>query len=127
MQNIGWVMQVIHVVTSVQVVIGMPSSEKVAGWLGVFSINGDCQFTLEPDEGIEVYAQFNPKDARAYETTIPVFVHGDLEKPHLVLEVSGIGVFPKLTFDISEVVLPQVTPEYGIADLISLITYQPKC
>jgi hypothetical protein len=91
-----------------QVAIGAPSSEKLPGCFGVFSIDGDCLYSLGPDEGIEIHAQFNPKDSRGYEAVIPLFVHGDLEKPHLLLELSGVGLYPKLAFDSSEVVLPPV-------------------
>jgi hypothetical protein len=46
--------------------------------------------------------------ARAYEASVPVFIHGDTSKPHLSLELAGTGRFPRLTFDSPEVLLPPV-------------------
>lgn len=44
-----------------------------------------------------------------------MFIHGDQSKPHLLIEVAGSGQFPRLTFDVPEVVLPPVSKCTGIA------------
>lgn len=40
---------------------------------------------------------------------IPVYTHGNLDTPHLHLEANGTGKYPKLTFDVPEVMLPPVS------------------
>ena len=57
--------------------------------------------------------------SRPYEGSIPVFIHGDNSQPHLAVEVSGSGRFPRLTFDVPEVVLPPVGTRDGRAASIA--------
>ncbi|KAI8473771.1 MAG: hypothetical protein J3K34DRAFT_497953 [Monoraphidium minutum] len=92
----------------IQVSFGVPSSEKQPGCLGVFVLEPPGPFVLAPEEGAGVTLRFTPRDARPYEATIPIFIHGDTSAPHLVLELAGVGRFPRLTFETTEVVLPAV-------------------
>lgn len=60
---------------------------------------------------------------RSYEGTIPVFIHGDTSQPHLAVEVSGQGRFPRLTFDVPEVVLPPVS----VANVVQATSIARAC
>lgn len=59
-------------------------------------------------EMVGVQVRFCPRDSRAYEATIPVYLDGDTSRPYLTIEVHGVGQYPRLTFDCRECLLPPV-------------------
>jgi hypothetical protein len=52
---------------------------------------------------------FCPRDSRAYDAQLPLYLNGDTSKPYLQLEVAGQGLHPRLGFDVRECVLPPVS------------------
>ena len=63
---------------------------------------------LAPGEESAVKVEFTPREDKAYEIQVPVYLDGDHSKPYLYVEVSGSGRHPRLFFDRGEVVLPAV-------------------
>ncbi len=60
-------------------------------------------------EILQITVQFTPRDGRSYETTVPLYLDGDLSKPYVMIEVVGAGQHPRLTFDVRECLLPPVS------------------
>ena len=52
--------------------------------------------------------RFTPRDAKAYEGTLAVYLDGQRATPYMQLELQGQGQYPRLTFDVRECVLPPV-------------------
>ena len=60
---------------------------------------------------MEIEVTFLPQEAREYRAEVPLFLDGepiDTSKPYLIFALMGSGLFPQLTFDTREVVLPVV-------------------
>ena len=83
---------------------GSAASDNLSG---VFAIN-PTTLVVGTGDMVGVSVLFTPRDARAYEATIPVYLDGDLSAAYLSLEVTGAGQFPRLSFDQRECVLPPV-------------------
>lgn len=65
-------------------------------------------------EMVGVTIQFCPRDGKAYEAVIPLYLAGEREQgPYMTLEVAGQGQHPRLTFDVREVLLPPVGARGG--------------
>ena len=74
---------------------------------GVFTMSPPS-LIVDAGEMIGLAVQFTPRDGRAYEATIPVYIDNDLTTAYLTLEVSGSGQYPRLSFDVRECVMPPV-------------------
>jgi len=98
-----------------QVAVGAPcSTTAAASCRGVFTLEGiDCGaaifVALSPEELLEFAVRFTPMEAKVYEATLPVFLDGDASTPYLQLHLAGAGMLPRLTFDVTECVLPAVS------------------
>jgi len=51
---------------------------------------------------------FLPDDAKAYSCVLPLYLDENRDRPYLLLTVKGTGIFPHLTFDRPEVLMPVV-------------------
>ncbi|GBG28496.1 Cilia- and flagella-associated protein 65 [Hondaea fermentalgiana] len=63
---------------------------------------------LQPGDTCMVKVGFLPSGEEQYCVSLPIFIDEDREREYLSLELVGMGVYPKLRFDTSEVVLPTV-------------------
>jgi hypothetical protein len=67
--------------------------------------------TLAPGESQDIEVSFLPQEAREYRAEVPLFLDGasaSSSKPYLTFTLLANGLFPQLTFDTREVVLPVV-------------------
>ncbi|GLI64998.1 hypothetical protein VaNZ11_008424 [Volvox africanus] len=79
-------------------------------------VKGIYTMDLTPMQPLEVGAQemvgvqlrFCPRDSRAYEALIPVYLDDTTDEPYLHIEVQGVGQYPRLSFDMRECLLPPV-------------------
>ena len=63
---------------------------------------------LEPGEARTVKVSFWPDSPGEFEADMPIFLDGDTDRPYITLRLKGEGIYPKLSFDVDEVVLPPV-------------------
>lgn len=63
---------------------------------------------LEPGDTCMVRIGFLPHEEEQYAVSLPIYLDENHDKEYLFLELVGVGVFPKLRFDTSEVILPTV-------------------
>ncbi|KXZ50888.1 hypothetical protein GPECTOR_14g137 [Gonium pectorale] len=77
---------------------------------GVFAMDllPGAPLVIGGQEMVGVQLRFCPRDSRAYEALIPVYLDGNVEQPYLNVEVSGLGQYPRLSFDVRECLLPPV-------------------
>lgn len=73
----------------------------------VFSVEPQA-LTIAPGEMMAITIQFTPRDNKAYESSIPLFLQPDNTHPYISIELLGQGRHPKLAFDVRECVLPPV-------------------
>jgi hypothetical protein len=66
-------------------------------------------FSIGPDEDVSFVVRFSPTEARLYEACVPVFLDGDKSAPYMLVQLSGTGTLPRLTFNVAECVLPVVS------------------
>lgn len=103
---------------ALQVAVGVPNMhEDCAGCLGVYTIESldamSWPIVLEPEEGFGVLVRFNPRDARSYQATLPIYIDGNNILPYLEISLSGMGMLPQLTFSVAECVLPPVSGSFN--------------
>lgn len=51
---------------------------------------------------------FLPDDAKSYSCVLPLYLDDNRDRPYLLVTVKGTGIFPHLTFDRPEVIMPVV-------------------
>jgi hypothetical protein len=66
------------------------------------------QGTLQEYEEIEIKAIFNPYKAGEFEQGANLYLDNNRSKVHMKIKLKGEGIFPKITFDRREVILPVV-------------------
>jgi len=66
------------------------------------------KLNIKPDFTEEIKVQFCPRDWKTYETRMPVYLGGDKTRPYMMLEITGQGQHPRLSFDVRECLLPPV-------------------
>ena len=63
---------------------------------------------LEPGEARTVKVSFWPDCPGEFEADMPIFLDGDTDRPYITVRLKGEGIYPKLSFDCAEVVMPPV-------------------
>lgn len=63
---------------------------------------------LEPGEACTVKVSFWPDCPGEFEADMPIFLDGNTERPYITVRLKGEGIYPKLSFDVGEVVMPPV-------------------
>lgn len=63
---------------------------------------------LEPESSTKVKISFIPEGPDTHGVVLPIYLDGNHERPYLELQLDGIGVYPRLRFDMEEFVLPPV-------------------
>jgi len=71
---------------------------------------------LEPGEARTVKVSFWPDSPGEFEADMPIFLDGDIDRPYITVRLKGEGIYPKLSFDVDEVVMPPVP--LGIASTV---------
>ena len=57
---------------------------------------------------MEIRAVFNPYKSGCFEQQAELFIDEDLEKSQISIRLKGEGLFPRITFDRREIILPIV-------------------
>jgi len=65
--------------------------------------------SLGPDEALGFTVRFSPTEAREYHACVPVYLDGSKAVPYMLVQLTGTGTLPRLTFDVAECVLPMVS------------------
>jgi hypothetical protein len=65
--------------------------------------------SLGPDESLGFSVRFSPTEARLYEACVPVYLGNSRAAPYMLVQLTGTGTLPRLTFDVAECVLPLVS------------------
>eukprot|EP00698_Gefionella_okellyi_P007756 TRINITY_DN1898_c0_g1_i1.p1 TRINITY_DN1898_c0_g1~~TRINITY_DN1898_c0_g1_i1.p1 ORF type:complete len:2231 (+),score=540.36 TRINITY_DN1898_c0_g1_i1:707-6694(+) len=73
---------------------------------GIFRVEPK-EGSLEPGQSAEIRVIFTPRDSVVYTARIPSYING-ADQVYMELEISGTGIYPMLTFDKREVMLPIV-------------------
>ncbi|KAK9828703.1 hypothetical protein WJX72_001600 [[Myrmecia] bisecta] len=92
---------------SLQFEFGPASSDSAEGCRGVFSVEPKAA-TLVQGASCTARILFSPKDDRSYSARLPLFLDGNLAQAYLEIDLKGEGQYPRLTFDVNEVILPAV-------------------
>jgi hypothetical protein len=66
------------------------------------------QGVLKMNEDIEIQASFNPYKEGIFEQGANLYLDGNKKKVHMKIKLKGEGIFPKITFDRREIILPTV-------------------
>ncbi|PRP78761.1 hypothetical protein PROFUN_00934 [Planoprotostelium fungivorum] len=74
---------------------------------GIFQIE-PRKGTLEPRQCASVRVSFYPREREIYQATVPIHLDNKRERVLFEFEVRGEGIYPMITFDTREVVLPIV-------------------
>lgn len=64
--------------------------------------------SLGTDEALSFAVRFSPSEAKVYEACVPVYLDGSKAAPYMLVQLTGTGTLPRLTFDVQECVLPLV-------------------
>lgn len=83
------------------------SAYAVEGWAD--TKQSAAFVSLEADEELQFSVRFSPSEARVYEAVVPVYLDGCRAAPYMLVQLSGTGTLPRLTFDVAECVLPMVS------------------
>jgi hypothetical protein len=78
--------------------------------------------TLSPDEELGFTVRFTPREARVYEAVVPVYLDGCKSVPYMLVQLTGTGRLPRLTFDVADCVLPMVS-----AVCLSCVAFTQLC
>lgn len=70
--------------------------------------------SLGPEESLGFSMRFSPTEARLYEACVPVYLGDSRASPYMLVQLTGIGTLPRLTFDVAECVLPLVSLSLAI-------------
>lgn len=65
--------------------------------------------SLGPEESLGFSVRFSPTEARLYEACVPVYLGDSRAAPYMLVQLTGTGTLPRLTFDVAECVLPLVS------------------
>lgn len=65
--------------------------------------------SLGPEESLGFSVRFSPTEARLYEACVPVYLDDSTAAPYMLVQLTGTGTLPRLTFDVAECVLPLVS------------------
>ena len=63
---------------------------------------------LEPGESRTLRLAFLPEQDSETTVTLPLYVDGKKDRPYLNVHIRGTGMYPRLCFDVPEVVMPTV-------------------
>jgi hypothetical protein len=63
---------------------------------------------LAPGESRTIRVTYLPCEARVTDVSVPVYLDGDKSKPYLSVQCTGSGIYPHLSFDKDDVILPVV-------------------
>jgi hypothetical protein len=86
--------------------VAASSAYAVEGW----DTRASAAFvTLGPDEELRFTVRFTPREARVYEAVVPIYLDGSKSAPYMLVQLTGTGMLPRLTFDVADCVLPMVS------------------
>lgn len=86
---------------------GPPGGPEVKG-IYTLDLPFHTSIDMPAQEMQSLQLRFCPRDSLCYEATIPIYLNGDTSKPYLIMEVTGQGQHPRLSFDVRECILPPV-------------------
>jgi len=64
--------------------------------------------SLQPGEQVEIKAVFNPYKDGTFEQCAELYIDDNLDKSQISIRLKGEGLFPRITFDRREIILPIV-------------------
>lgn len=86
--------------------VAVSSAFAVEGW----DTRASAAFvTLGRDEELGFTVRFTPREARMYEAVVPIYLDGSKSAPYMLMQLTGTGMLPRLTFDVADCVLPMVS------------------
>jgi hypothetical protein len=63
---------------------------------------------LEEGQEIQIKAVFNPYKTGEFQQFANLYLDGNMKVSHIRIKLTGEGIFPKITFDRREIILPTV-------------------
>ena len=66
------------------------------------------QGVLEEGQEIQIKAVFNPYKTGEFQQFANLYLDGNMKVSHIRIKLTGEGIFPKITFDRREIILPTV-------------------
>jgi len=92
-----------------------PNKEPLEWLIDTAELCQEQIFNILPNEGVlqenqevTIKATFNPYKAGEFTQFADLFLDGNLKKSHMRIKLKGEGIFPKITFDRREIILPTV-------------------
>ena len=95
--------------------ISNPDDSKLKWQIDCSRFEEDKIFMITPNKGvlkefgqIELVASFNPYKAGIFESIADLFIDDNFSKSQISIRLKGEGIFPRITFDRREIILPTV-------------------